>query len=396
MAAGTASRAPDFPAAGKDTSIRMTHPSNEISLYAPLRVLLQARYFVVLGAIAVACLAVLPPFFGARSYTSTAAFMPQGTTGAGGGGLAAAAGQFGINLRPVEATQSPQFYAEIATSRELLARLVADTFTVSTEVDGERTLMSGTLADLRQVEADSPEHRRERTLRMLSDEMISVNTTSTGMVRLAVTSPWPELSEAIATRVIELVNDFNLRRRQSNAAAESQFVRERLAAAEASLRGAEDELRAFLESNRQFQNSPQLVFEHDRFQREVLHRQQLYTRLQESYEDAQIAEVRDTPLITVVEQPERPVFPNSRRLPLRGLLGLFAGALIAFLIAFVRELAVRTSEDRDPEYERLQTVWADTLADFRLAPRGSSSRQLPRTVGNVAASEGGRNSRETS
>jgi uncharacterized protein involved in exopolysaccharide biosynthesis len=204
--------------------------------------------------------------------------------------------------------------------------------------------------------------------------MIAVATTPTGMVRLEVTSARPGLSQAMAASLIDLINEFNLETRQSNAAAESRFVQERLNETQASLRATEDELRAFLEANRQFQNSPQLLFEHDRLQRELMHKQQLYTGLQESYENARIAQVRDTPLITVVEPPRRPVNPDSRRIPLRALLGVLVGGMVGVLIAFLREFVVRGPARKDPEYEKLQHAWTDTLADLRhLARRTRSS-----------------------
>jgi uncharacterized protein involved in exopolysaccharide biosynthesis len=62
--------------------------------------------------------------------------------------------------------------------------------------------------------------------------------------------------------------------------------------------------------------------------------------LAQNYGQARIDEVRDIPVITIVEAPEAPALPDSRMLLLRGLLALVArallGALLAFLMAFVR------------------------------------------------------------
>jgi len=92
--------------------------------------------------------------------------------------------------------------------------------------------------------------------------------------------------------------------RQSQAAAERGFTEERMAEAQEELRAAENELQRFLQNNRQFQNSPELVFQHDRLQRRVAMRQQVYTSLVQSYEQARIDEVPNTPVITVVEYAE--------------------------------------------------------------------------------------------
>src|SRR3989449_10842302 len=74
---------------------------------------------------------LLPP-----RYTATVTFVPEQRTptrgagaggGAGGGGLVGLAGQLGIPLG-MDPTQSPRFYAEVLTSRELLARVLLTKF----------------------------------------------------------------------------------------------------------------------------------------------------------------------------------------------------------------------------------------------------------------------------
>jgi uncharacterized protein involved in exopolysaccharide biosynthesis len=77
-------------------------------------------------------------------------------------------------------------------------------------------------------------------------------------------------------------------------------------------RQAEDELQAFLQRNRDFRSSPQLSFAYDRLADNVSLRQQLYTAVAQAYEQARIEEVRDTPVITVVEAPMLPARPDPR------------------------------------------------------------------------------------
>src|SRR5690606_1353394 len=209
-----------------------------VSLYTPLRVLLQNRRVIGFIAIVMAMVVAVPPLFGDRTYTASGAFMPQGSS-ASGGNLAAFAGQLGFTVPQAEPTQSPQFYAEIAVSRELLGRLLKDTFVVAADqLEAPPPVHSGTLADFLQVEAPDPERRRVRAMRALTG-MIAATTTPTGLVRLEVTSPWPDLSSSVATRLIELINEFNLATRQSNAAAERRFVEARLDDARDSLRHTE-------------------------------------------------------------------------------------------------------------------------------------------------------------
>jgi uncharacterized protein involved in exopolysaccharide biosynthesis len=192
------------------------------------------------------------------------------------------------------------------------------------------------------------------------------------MVRVFVESSWPGLSFGIASRLVTLVNEFNLETRQSRAAAERTFIEGRLAEAEDSLLAAETRLEAFLQSNRQFENSPELLFQHDRLQRQVARNQEVVTSLAQGYEEARVSEVRNTPVITVVEPPEIPLKPESRGLLLKGALGLALGGMVGLFWAFGSEM-MRREEDRDSEtYREFRNLWADTWRDVRkLGRRGS-------------------------
>ena len=110
-----------------------------------------------------------------------------------------------------------------------------------------------------------------------------------------------------------MVSHFNLLTRQTRAGAERRFVEARLQEAADSLRLVENRHKAFLQANRDFRNSPQLKFENDRLERDVQFQQQLYTSLAQSFEQARIDEVRNTPVITVLEPPDLPASPDPRK-----------------------------------------------------------------------------------
>ncbi len=93
----------------------------------------------------------------------------------------------------------------------------------------------------------------------------------------------------------------------------------------------------FLQHNRDYRGSPQLVFEGQRRQRVVDMDQALVTSLVQSFEQAKIEEVRSVPLITVIDGPVVPQRPDSRHLLLRGVSGLFLGGLAAVFITLMLE-----------------------------------------------------------
>ena len=164
---------------------------------------------------------------------------------------------------------------------------------------------------------------------------------------------------SLAERLLKGLNYFNLITRQSQAREERRFTEGRLEDARGSLRAAEDALQRFLQVNREFAESPALVFQQDRLRREVLLQQQVVTSLAQRYEENRIREVRDTPVITVLEKPTLPVLPDPRG----RLLLLSVGTLVALMVGAAVVLAregmrrQRGEDGGDPSYAMLATEW---------------------------------------
>ncbi len=313
----------------------------DVSLLWILAVLLRDRRAIVLFASVGAAISILIALLQGPRYTSTFSFIPQSTLGQGSDGLANLASQFGISVGALRGpSQSPQLYADLLQTREVLSVIASDT--VST--GRERVPLSVFLG----VAGSDTARVHERTMRVLREKVISssVATRTTGAVTVRARTESPEVSLQIAERLLEGLNRFNLVTRQSQAREERRFTEERLSAARASLRAAEDALQTFLQSNRQF-NAPQLTFQ-----------QQVVMALAQQYEDARIREVRDTPVITVLEKPTLPVLPDPRgRLLLLslGTLGALALGAAVVLAREGRRPLVRHARDRMAAHP--QDVW---------------------------------------
>ena len=315
-------------------NLRSIHPSSgEISLLSLGCVLLRWRRIVVGFGVFGAVAGFAAGITRGRVFTATAAFIPQGTEVGGVGDLAAAASQFGIRL-PSSGTDlwGPAVYAELLTSNALLEPIALDTVVVR-----ERGGRRAALADLLRVKASTPERRTELTVRALRRILTVTDDRQLSAVRLSVTTPWPSVSLAVALELLRGVNEFNLETRKSQAAAERQFVEAQAAGADSALRAAEDRLQSFLQRNRALANSPELTFQDDRLRRAVALRQQIYTSLMQSLEGARIREVRDTPVITVLEPPHLPVIAAPRGLLRRTTLGGLGAGIVGVMIAFLAQ-----------------------------------------------------------
>jgi len=339
-------------------------PDDEISLWEVLAVLLRRRGWIVGAVMVGAILAVAVALLRAPTYTTEASFRPQGSE-ASASDLLALASQFGVNVGGTTQEASPAFYAELIVSREILHRVAS----VPYAVDGGPPVP---LADLFEVEEETEGLRLEKTIDRLREGAMSVSTgRETGIVTIEVETEWPELSRAIAQRLLDEIARFNLETRQSQATAERAFIEARVNKAEAELRSAESALEAFLQRNRQWEQSPVLMFEHDRLNQAVLLRQQVFTTLVQSFEQARISEVRDTPVITVLQSPFIPPGPDERRLILSLALGIVLGGMFGVVMAFVVDAFRRPADQADPAREEFRRSWEGLVGSLPFAGRRS-------------------------
>jgi uncharacterized protein involved in exopolysaccharide biosynthesis len=324
-------------------------PDDEISLWEVLAVLLRRRWTIVVTTVLAVAAAVAFTLTRSDTFTTQASFRPQGSE-ASASQLMALASQFGVNVPGSTGEEaSPAFYAELITSREILARLASKDY----EVEGVGT---ASLDELFEIEEEDEALRLRGTIETLRDAVLTVQTgRETGVVTVEARTDWPDLSLQIARNALDEIARFNLDTRQSQAAAERVFIEERVDSARGALMEAEAAMQAFLQANRQWENSPDLTFQHDRLDRDISLRQQVYTTLVQSFEQARISEVRDTPVITVLQAPFLPA-PDDRRLLLMVALGVVLGGMAGIVLAFVVE-AMRRPAPGDAAREDFRATW---------------------------------------
>jgi uncharacterized protein involved in exopolysaccharide biosynthesis len=300
-----------------------------------------------------------------REYTAESSFVPQQRRSTQGGTFSAIAAQLGLSMLTGDASAGPAFYADLLSSRELLERVVADTFTVP--VDGANRTV--TLVDWYHAKGETPGIRRDVAVEKLRRDLDAAAVQKTGVVRLRITLRNPALSAQVNQRLLDLLNEFNLKNRQVQAGEERRFTERRLQEVRGDLRAAEDRQAAFMARNREFQSSPELRTAYERLAREVSIQQQLFIALAQNYEQAKFDEVRDTPVISIVERPEAPARPDPRYLAVKAVVALFAGALVgllgALLVEFLRRRQVTEAaayETFELERDRAREEWG------RLAP----------------------------
>ncbi|HKC46008.1 MAG TPA: GNVR domain-containing protein [Gemmatimonadales bacterium] len=277
-------------------------------------------YTLIGGAVAVAVVLILP-----SSYTSTAAFQAESTPQTQlSGALAGLASQLG-NVSLSSPQNSPQFFSDLVTTDAVLHRVARAQF----PYQGRLTPLS----TIYEFDQDAPAMREYRTIKRLRTAIALDVNGRTNVVRVSIEARTPELAQALAESTLAELNEANIELRRARAAAEHDFTADRSAEARRGLDSAELALAAFYQRNR-ITSSPELQMEESRLKRSVDMAQQIYVQLRMQAEQAGLQEVRNTPVVSVIDPPTLPVrrsWPNRR-------LGVVLGLAVGFTLSLARLL----------------------------------------------------------
>jgi uncharacterized protein involved in exopolysaccharide biosynthesis len=345
------------------TEDRRGQAEREISMFE-LATPVVRRWKVVAGtAFTAAVLAAVFLLLQKPMYTAKTTFTPETPSGSSAAGslaaLAGVASQLGLGLG-MGSSVSPEFFVKLAGSSELLRSTLLSRFP-----DPEsRAGTPRPLIDILQVRGKSTEERFQRGVILLRHRIRVTSDKPTSIVMLEVDMRDPQLAASVANHVVQELNQFNLERRQSQSREQRRFTGERLAEAEKDLREAERAELAFLQRNRDYTSSPLLNYEATRLARDVQVKQELFLTLSKAHTEARIAEVRDTPVLTVVDSA---VAPFRRARPQRTLGVIIAavlGTLLGIVIAYVVDFRRRAVPERNPDYFAMREAWAQARREF--------------------------------
>lgn len=285
------------------------------------------------------------------TYTAESRFTPQASPSSTSR-LAGLAAQFGVSV-PGVTTQSPSdLYVSLIQSREILDQVAVTPFPLS--ADTSPNAPRSTLIQLYKLKNDDKAQLHLDAVELLRKKIAASADVRTGIVTLQTTTPWRSVSEAMNDRILALIIDFDQTKRRSQARAEREFLEARSRESQQQLRDAEARLATFNDQNR-VRASSQLAMEGARLQRAVDLAQQVFVTLAQSYEQARIEEVRNTPVVTIIDGPEGSA-KRHRGLLKKSAIAFVLGALIALALAFIgEELRMRRAAD-PAEFERLMAA----------------------------------------
>lgn len=306
-------------------------PREETSLLAFLSIILAHRRVIAICALAGTAIFGVLAASQADLYVSKSSFVVKGARApvAIPGGAAA----LGITLSAyADFSQSVSFYADLSRAMNIL-RIIAAKDYVTEESGGRRIPLPEAMGIKAQNRVAAIE---EAALRLSKSVSYSISS-RTGVVRLSVEESDALLAQQINANILTELDTWSKEQGHAQAVLERRFMDQAVADARAKLSQAEQSERSFLELNRLYQSSPQLRLEYNRRFREVEMRQQIYTALAQTLEQARIEEVRRPTLINVIESADLPVEPQRREALRNTLTGLAAGLLVGMVLAVLRQ-----------------------------------------------------------
>jgi uncharacterized protein involved in exopolysaccharide biosynthesis len=293
-----------------------------------------AAYALLAGAAGAAVALIMPTVYVARASLIADTPNPPQLSGA----LAQVAGQFGV-LGLGSGNRAPTFYRDLIESRRTLTALVS----ASVHDPAQPGHVVPVYSVYSGGKIDSLTRRKtEDLLRVLGRRIATTVDERTSIIRVELGAPNPDQAAEILDSLLSLTNQFAVTNLRTRARLRREFVETQTSAARANLEVAEDSLRQFNERNRRLTDSPTLQFEEARLRRRVDLRQDLYLALSRELDQARIDEVRDTPVLDVIDAPVPPSrheVPNRRALVLLAVLFGVLAAVAGLVLERSRTIA---------------------------------------------------------
>tara|TARA_Y100000741_G_scaffold92303_1_gene68444 strand:- start:20201 stop:21379 length:1179 start_codon:yes stop_codon:yes gene_type:complete len=158
----------------------------------------------------------------------------------------------------------------------------------------------------------------------------------TGLIQVSIEMESPNLAAEVANFIGSEIQSYIQKQNTAKAIKEKLFISERLIVVKSELEKLEDDLKEFKERNRGYEVSPELFMIYSQKFREAEAKQQVYVTLQQQLELARISEVKQTPIINILDEARPPVSKSRPNRAIISLLSLLAGFLFGTSISIIK------------------------------------------------------------
>jgi uncharacterized protein involved in exopolysaccharide biosynthesis len=287
--------------AGQEAAATERKPIDWVELLA---VVWKSRKLIASVVGVVTVLAVIYSLIAPEYFKSTATLLPETEKSklAGLGNLSELASLAGVSTGEISLTR---LYPTIIKSESVLRNVIYAQYQTKKFKD------SVNLLQFWEIKGKTPAEAYEAGLKALGNGLDVSLDLKTGVVSLSIETREPQLSADILNNITSDLDKFIRTKRTTNATEEREWIEGRLVEVKGDLEKSERVLKQFRENNRRVIDSPQLLMEQERLIREVQINSTLYIELKKQYELAKIEEIKNIPIINVMD-PARPAAEKER------------------------------------------------------------------------------------
>lgn len=171
----------------------------------------------------------------------------------------------------------------------------------------------------------------DQALKKLKEHISVSKDKITGLIRINSEFEDPYISANVANFIGDEVQNYIQRENSVQSTKEKLFIKDRLGIVKSELEDAEHKLKIFKERNRGYEDSPELFMVFSRLFRETEVKKEVYLTLQQQLELARIDEVKQKPVLHILDRAVPPTAKSSPNRLLFLLTFLIFGAITSSL-----------------------------------------------------------------
>jgi uncharacterized protein involved in exopolysaccharide biosynthesis len=256
-------------------------------------------------------------------YSSSAILLPE-TEKSKLSGIADIASLAGINIGGSDGSLF-KLYPSIIKSEAILKNVIYKNYYSIHKKD------SINIIQLNGINKNDPAKEYELTLDKLENNLGVSMDMKTSILTITYDEREPQITADIINQIIVELDNFIRKKRNTSATAQRKFIGTRIEQVISDLTNSEDKLKAFREKNRSILSSPELILEQERLIRDVTINNTIYIELKKQYEIAKIEEVKNIPIINVLDYARPAALKSS---PKRGII-LATVLVFSFILLFI-------------------------------------------------------------
>ncbi|MBL52005.1 MAG: hypothetical protein CMG57_08625 [Candidatus Marinimicrobia bacterium] len=322
----------------------------------------QIKIIIIVPTILCIITIIYSLFIANHVYTSTSKIMSSSSSG----GISQAAGlaaQFGISL-PISSGEAETnwVYPEIIKSRTIGRKILKRNF--NTREFGAQKSLTQILTYGNEEPQFSLDTLETMALELLNKKIQVSENIKTGIYTLITNASEPVLSAEINMAILEELDSHQREYNKNRTSKTRQFIEERIVGTEKELNSAEENLRKFMDRNRRIENSPTLLLEQQRLNREVTVLTGVFTTLKQQLETTKIEEVKESEYVIILDKPEVPLLRSKpQRTKMVIMSGVF-GILLGIIGAFIANVSQSFTRDERKILEKAKRQLANNIPFF--------------------------------